>query len=92
MRWRGKGTTNICVGSTINFKHPGVINECRRFQQLSLIMSTLFKPLKVGEAELAHRIAMAPLTRFRSDDDWLPLLPMVKGTRARISVSPYDAR
>ncbi|KAK3303870.1 uncharacterized protein B0T15DRAFT_417530 [Chaetomium strumarium] len=41
-------------------------------------MSTLFKPLKVGEAQLGHRVAMAPLTRFRSDDNWLPLLPMVK--------------
>ncbi|CRG90018.1 hypothetical protein PISL3812_07059 [Talaromyces islandicus] len=37
----------------------------------------LFKPLKVGRVELAHRIAMAPLTRFRADDNHVPILPMV---------------
>ncbi|SCV69781.1 BQ2448_1175 [Microbotryum intermedium] len=30
---------------------------------------TLFKALKVGNVELQHRIAMAPLTRFRARDD-----------------------
>ncbi|KDE06741.1 hypothetical protein MVLG_02937 [Microbotryum lychnidis-dioicae p1A1 Lamole] len=29
----------------------------------------LFKALKVGNVELQHRIAMAPLTRFRAQDD-----------------------
>ncbi|TGO26441.1 hypothetical protein BPAE_0059g00110 [Botrytis paeoniae] len=38
--------------------------------------STLFTPLKVGTSELQHRIAMAPLTRFRADDNHVPL-PMV---------------
>lgn len=42
-------------------------------------MSKLFSPLRVGEHELAHRLVMAPLTRYRSDDEWVPLLPMVKG-------------
>ncbi|RFU27356.1 hypothetical protein B7463_g8982, partial [Scytalidium lignicola] len=37
----------------------------------------LFTPLKLGNAELKHRIAMAPLTRFRADDDHVPL-PFVK--------------
>lgn len=36
----------------------------------------IFSPLKVGNAELQHRIAMAPLTRFRADDNHVPL-PMV---------------
>ncbi|KAG4035403.1 hypothetical protein MFRU_001g01730 [Monilinia fructicola] len=35
--------------------------------------STLFSPLKVGTSELQHRIAMAPLTRFRADDNHVPL-------------------
>lgn len=35
--------------------------------------SRLFKPLKVGNLKLQHRIAMAPLTRFRADDDGVPL-------------------
>ncbi|KAJ8071424.1 hypothetical protein OCU04_001745 [Sclerotinia nivalis] len=38
--------------------------------------STLFTPLKVGASKLQHRIAMAPLTRFRADDNHVPL-PMV---------------
>ncbi|KAK2629446.1 hypothetical protein QTJ16_000266 [Diplocarpon rosae] len=35
--------------------------------------SNLFKPLKVGKAELQNRIALAPLTRFRADDAHVPL-------------------
>ncbi|KAG8903072.1 hypothetical protein FRB99_003778 [Tulasnella sp. 403] len=31
--------------------------------------TTLFTPLKVGKMTLAHRIIMAPLTRFRADTD-----------------------
>ncbi|KAK7518565.1 NADPH dehydrogenase [Phyllosticta citriasiana] len=38
--------------------------------------SKLFTPIKVGSIQLEHRIAMAPLTRFRADDDHAPL-PMV---------------
>jgi len=33
-------------------------------------MSRLFKPLSVGPAALQHRVAMAPLTRYRWGDDW----------------------
>ncbi|KAE8149373.1 NADH:flavin oxidoreductase/NADH oxidase family protein [Aspergillus avenaceus] len=40
-------------------------------------MSKLFTPLQVGRVQLAHRIAMAPMTRFRVDDDHVPL-PMVR--------------
>jgi NADPH2 dehydrogenase len=32
----------------------------------------LFKPIKVGELELKHRIAMAPLTRFRAKKGHIP--------------------
>merc|ERR1712000_792980 len=32
----------------------------------------LFKPLKLGNNELQHRIAFAPLTRYRNDDDNVP--------------------
>ncbi|KAF7552862.1 hypothetical protein G7Z17_g4042 [Cylindrodendrum hubeiense] len=35
-------------------------------------MTKLFEPLTVGSTELGHRLVMAPLTRFRCDDDWLP--------------------
>jgi NADPH2 dehydrogenase len=38
--------------------------------------SRLFTPVKVGNVTLNNRIAMAPLTRFRADDDHVPL-PMV---------------
>jgi NADPH2 dehydrogenase len=38
--------------------------------------SRLFQPLKVGNLNLKNRVVMAPLTRFRSDDEHVPL-PMV---------------
>lgn len=40
-------------------------------------MTRLFQPVRVGRIELAHRMAMAPLTRFRADNDHVPL-PFVK--------------
>ncbi|KAK5062651.1 hypothetical protein LTR84_004724 [Exophiala bonariae] len=40
-------------------------------------MSALFQPLQVGALSLKHRIVLAPLTRFRADDNNVPL-PMVK--------------
>lgn len=36
------------------------------------IMSRLFEPLAVGSTSLEHRIVMAPLTRYRCDDDHCP--------------------
>ncbi|KAJ5633281.1 NADH:flavin oxidoreductase/NADH oxidase family protein [Penicillium lividum] len=35
--------------------------------------SPLFQPLQVGQVVLKHRVAMAPLTRFRADDQHVPL-------------------
>ncbi|KAJ5537287.1 hypothetical protein N7513_010473 [Penicillium frequentans] len=35
--------------------------------------SPMFQPLQVGQVTLKHRIAMAPLTRFRADDQHVPL-------------------
>ncbi|RYP66918.1 hypothetical protein DL769_005893 [Monosporascus sp. CRB-8-3] len=40
-------------------------------------MPKLFEPVRVGPNKLDTRIALAPLTRLRSDDDWVPL-PVVK--------------
>ncbi|KAE9370938.1 putative N-ethylmaleimide reductase [Stipitochalara longipes BDJ] len=43
-------------------------------------------PLKIGDVEVAHRIAMAPLTRFRATDDRVPT-PMMReyyGQRAAV--------
>ncbi|EMC93881.1 hypothetical protein BAUCODRAFT_141299 [Baudoinia panamericana UAMH 10762] len=40
-------------------------------------MTKLFAPVKLGKDELAHRVVMAPLTRYRCDDDWVPL-PIAK--------------
>ncbi|KAL4904589.1 hypothetical protein BDW74DRAFT_178682 [Aspergillus multicolor] len=40
-------------------------------------MSKLFAPLRVGRMELSNRIAMAPMTRFRTDDSYVPQ-PTVK--------------
>ncbi|KAH6896511.1 NADPH dehydrogenase [Thelonectria olida] len=35
--------------------------------------SKLWQPLKLGNITLSHRLAMAPLTRYRNDDDHTPL-------------------
>jgi NADPH2 dehydrogenase len=42
-------------------------------------MSKLWSPMRVGPVTLGHRVVMAPLTRYRSDEEWVPL-PMAKGT------------
>ena len=38
----------------------------------SLASHLLFTPIKVGNATLQHRIAMAPMTRLRSDKQHVP--------------------
>jgi hypothetical protein len=46
------------------------------FQQakkITAMSSNLFKPLKLGNVQLQNRIVMAPLTRFRADDEHVPL-------------------
>lgn len=35
---------------------------------MASLASKLFQPLKVGEAALQHRVVMAPLTRYRADE------------------------
>ncbi|KAG9259232.1 NADH:flavin oxidoreductase NADH oxidase family protein [Emericellopsis atlantica] len=55
--------------------------------QISPAESKLFKPLKVGNCELQHRIALAPLTRYRNGDgDHVPLPLMEKYYADRGSV------
>ncbi|KAJ7178208.1 hypothetical protein C8R46DRAFT_1076115 [Mycena filopes] len=40
--------------------------------------SQLFEPFTVGRLSLAHRVVLAPLTRFKGDVKHVPLLPLVK--------------
>jgi NADPH2 dehydrogenase len=49
--------------------------------------SNLFKPLKLGNLQLQNRVVMAPLTRFRADDDHVPL-PFVPEYYAQRGSSP----
>ncbi|KAI0826125.1 FMN-linked oxidoreductase [Irpex lacteus] len=37
----------------------------------------LFTPVKVGDVTLQHRVVLAPLTRFRADDNYVPLTNLV---------------
>lgn len=46
----------------------------------------LFTPLTVGRVHLAHRIVMAPLTRFRADDNHVPTSMAVEYYSQRASV------
>ncbi|PYI05788.1 NADH:flavin oxidoreductase/NADH oxidase family protein [Aspergillus sclerotiicarbonarius CBS 121057] len=49
-------------------------------------MTKLFTPLQVGRMSLAHRLAMAPMTRFRADDDHVPLPMMTEYYEQRAAV------
>ncbi|KAM6511870.1 hypothetical protein FALCPG4_016861 [Fusarium falciforme] len=40
---------------------------------MSAPQSNLWKPLKLGNVTLTHRIALAPLTRLRNDEEHLPM-------------------
>ncbi|KAH7311322.1 NADH:flavin oxidoreductase NADH oxidase family protein [Stachybotrys elegans] len=40
---------------------------------LSPAESKLFKPITIGTVELNHRVALAPLSRYRNDDEGVPL-------------------
>lgn len=53
----------------------------------SIPQSKLFEPLQVGPNQLSNRLVMAPLTRFRADDDHIPL-PMVKEYYAQRACVP----
>ncbi|KAI0430262.1 FMN-linked oxidoreductase [Xylaria sp. FL1042] len=51
-----------------------------------MVVTRLFKPLQIGNIEVAHRIGMAPLTRLRSSSDRVPT-PVMKeyyGQRASV--------
>ncbi|KIW62891.1 hypothetical protein PV04_09783 [Phialophora macrospora] len=48
--------------------------------------SRLFEPLKLGNLTLQHRLAMAPLTRFRADDSHVQLPFTAKYYEQRASV------
>ncbi|EFQ33719.1 NADH:flavin oxidoreductase/NADH oxidase [Colletotrichum graminicola] len=50
----------------------------------SISESKLFKPLKLGNVQLHHRIAMAPLTRYRNDTNHvaMPFVQRYYGERA----------
>lgn len=45
----------------------------------------LFQPLKVGNCHLQHRIIMAPLTRFRADENHIPLPNVIEYYTQRAS-------
>ncbi|KAL5412116.1 hypothetical protein PMIN06_009622 [Paraphaeosphaeria minitans] len=49
--------------------------------------SRLFNPLKLGDLQLSNRVAMAPLTRFRTDENHVPL-PMVAEYYAQRASAP----
>ncbi|KAF5353710.1 hypothetical protein D9758_008672 [Tetrapyrgos nigripes] len=49
--------------------------------------SKLFQPLKVGDSTLKHRVALAPLTRFRANEKHVPL-PIVKEMYAQRASTP----
>jgi NADPH2 dehydrogenase len=51
-----------------------------------MAQSRLFKPLRIGNVEVQHRIAMAPLTRLRATEDRVPTPAMKEYYGQRASV------
>lgn len=45
-------------------------NQYWTARRQGIVMSRLFQPISVGPTALEHRVAMAPLTRYRWGDDW----------------------
>lgn len=54
-------------------RHPGSLILPNRFPKGNSAMSKLFTPLNVGNNLLQHRMVMAPLTRYRADDQHVQL-------------------
>ncbi|KAM0304814.1 hypothetical protein ACHAPM_002929 [Fusarium culmorum] len=48
--------------------------------------SKLWQPLKLGNVNLSHRIALAPMTRLRNDEDHLPLDSVIQYYSDRASI------
>ena len=46
----------------------------------------LFSPIQIGEMKLAHRVVLAPLTRFRNDDAHVPTDLVLEYYKQRSSV------
>jgi NADPH2 dehydrogenase len=53
----------------------------------SVPQNKLFEPLQVGPNTLSNRLVMAPLTRFRAEDNHVPM-PMVKEYYAQRACVP----
>lgn len=53
---------------------------------MTISESKIWQPLQVGKVKLAHRVAMAPMTRYRNADDHTPLEMMTKYYADRASV------
>ena len=47
----------------------------------------LFSPIQVGNMKLAHRIVLAPLTRYRANDAHIPTDLVVEYYKQRAAVS-----
>ena len=52
----------------------------------SSVVPTLFRPIKVGSMQLAHRVVLAPMTRVRADAAHVPTDLMVEYYKQRSSV------
>ncbi|MCY1213230.1 N-ethylmaleimide reductase [compost metagenome] len=55
-------------------------------QKEAFLADVLFQPIKLGKLELANRMAMAPLTRSRADDNLVPTDMVVEYYSQRASV------
>lgn len=76
MQWRPVFFHSILV--FISFAELHMTKKYSVHLDILKTMTKLFESITIGGSEYAHRIVMAPLTRYRCDDEWIPL-PIVKG-------------
>ncbi|PSR77829.1 hypothetical protein BD289DRAFT_477183 [Coniella lustricola] len=58
-------------------QYPYTVVQTNKSHKMSSSSSRLAQPLKLGRSELSHRVAMAPLTRFRASDEHVPIESLV---------------
>ncbi|KAF5353714.1 hypothetical protein D9758_008657 [Tetrapyrgos nigripes] len=71
----------------LSFSTSSILSLQSTLRNRTMSTSKLFQPLKVGDITLKHRVALAPLTRFRANEKHVPL-PIVKEMYAQRASTP----
>src|SRR5260370_22830612 len=61
-------------------------SKALRYSHLTMATSKLFQPIRVGAVNPQHRVAIAPLTRYRGNTKHTPTVLQVDHYAARASI------